>query len=355
MTAMTYPIPGANINSAHFYADNSYQLGNYSKPVNSKIVITIDYTKLLPAITANKYSFYIDTGGSPPLAIDDTKLTANVLSFSVAKGVPDVVYTLGVIIGYTDSSGVTQKRTDYLSLSVPPEDGCGCGPAGIWPAPVNLGTYVNAQGVLFVNSAPRYFAMSTPPEGPNLLDEWYNPSTGLYLHYVSDGATAFWTDLHGQQGTQGATGPVGPQGGVGPQGAVGPQGLQGPPGALGNMMSFIYLPTASTVIFTGADERGNTLKLDPNNDFYATFINGVRQVPTLDFQALPNEIELANPVSSPNVVEIVVTSALQGVGEIYYRATAPVNPGNGSLWVTPPPTPHIHVYDGATSAWALIV
>jgi hypothetical protein len=97
------------------------------------------------------------------------------------------------------------------------------------------------------------------------------------------------------------------------------------------------------------------LALDPNNDFYAVFINGVRQVPTLDFQALPNEIELANPINSPNVIEIVVTSALQGVGEIYYRATAPVNPPNGSLWVTPPPTPHIHVFDGPTSAWVLIV
>lgn len=228
---MTYPIPQNQFATpSYFYADNSYRLGSMVKPVNSQILVTIDYSKLTPAITPSRFMFLVDSGDSPPFGIITPKLTGTILTFVVTGGAPGQTYDVSIVLTKNDST----VRTDVLTVNVTGDEAC-CPPTAL-PVSQNLGTFTGSNGLSYANDVPRYFVTSTQPQGPNVLDMWYNPATGLLQEYVTNGASSYWQSAVGPTGPAGAAGSVGPQGlqGVpGPNGADGPMGSQGPMGTPG--------------------------------------------------------------------------------------------------------------------------
>ena len=201
----------------------------------------------------------------------------------------------------------------------------------------------------------------------------YTVDSSIWVYVGTSISLTGWADLgntvgpqgpqgiQGPQGNDGALGPVGPvgpqgpQGSGGPTGATGPQGdpgpigPQGPQGTLGTLNTYVYQPTTPITVVSGPDERQNTLTLDPTADWCAVYLNGVKQIQGLDYQLAPNQVTLAQPFGPPNVIEVAVTSPQAGAGEIYYRSTPPINPGNGSLWATP--SAQLFVYDFNQGVW----
>lgn len=237
---MNYPIPYNQFTApTYFYADFSYNLGSMVKPVDSQITVTVDYSKLTPAITPARYSFFVDSGDSPRFGIGDPDLTGNVLTFLVYGGAVGQTYDVAIVMINSDGT----VRTDTLAISVIGDDVPNFGPA--LPVSQNLATFTGANGLSFINDAPNYYVSSVAPTNANIMDMWYNPATGLLQEYISNGLTSYWQDAVGPQGLQGPPGQVGAQGPqgsqglpgtpgtVGPQGPAGAPGVPGPPGPTG--------------------------------------------------------------------------------------------------------------------------
>ena len=47
---MNYPIPFSQGNTAYFYANSLNNVGSFNKPMNDRVLITVDYTKLIPPV-----------------------------------------------------------------------------------------------------------------------------------------------------------------------------------------------------------------------------------------------------------------------------------------------------------------
>jgi Chaperone of endosialidase/Collagen triple helix repeat (20 copies) len=227
---MNYPIPQNQFNTqSYFYADNGYNLGSMVKPVNSQITVTVDYSKLTPAITPSRYAFLIDSGDSPRFGISGTTLVSTVLTFVVSGGAPDRTYDIFIVM--TKSDGTV--RTDTLTVNVTGDETC-C-PVSV-PVSQNLGTFTGSNGLVYVNDSPQYYVSSVTPQSPNILDVWYDTATGVLQEYVTNGSSSYWQNAVGPMGPAGPPGQVGPQGlqGVpGPSGPAGTMGSQGPPGTPG--------------------------------------------------------------------------------------------------------------------------
>ena len=227
---MTYPIPASQFSTVtYFYASNSYVLGTMVKPVNSQMLISVDYSKLTPAITPSHYAFLIDSGDSPRFGIVNPKLTSLVLTFIITGGTPGQSYTVSVIL--TKSDGTV--RTDNLIVSILEDEVSQCSCASVGTPPVNFGVFSNPNGMVYANEMPTYFVSPTPPAPANVFDIWYNPTNGQLEQYVTDGLKSFWQPLQGPPGPTGAQGAPGAQGIQGNQGLQGIQGNDGPQGPQG--------------------------------------------------------------------------------------------------------------------------
>lgn len=224
---MNYPIPYNQFTSGtYFYADNGYNLGSMVKPPDSLIWVTVDYSKLTPAVTPTKQAFIIDSGDSPPFGITSAKITGSVLTFIVGGGAPGQTYDIDIVMTLSDFS----VRTDRLTVNVSGSETCYPPPL---PVSQNLGTVSGVGGLEYLNDIPAYYVQDTAPENPNIFDAWFNPSTGVLQEYVTNGLTSYWTNKVGPAGPPGLTGnvgPPGPQGFVGPPGPAGPVGNPGPAG-----------------------------------------------------------------------------------------------------------------------------
>jgi hypothetical protein len=269
---MNYPIPQNQFNTqSYFYADNGYNLGSMVKPVNSQITVTVDYSKLTPAITPSRYAFLIDSGDSPRFGISGTTLVSTTLTFVVSGGAPDRTYDIFIVM--TKSDGTV--RTDTLTVNVTGDETCCSAPV---PVSQNLGTFTGSNGLVYANDVPQYYVSSVTPQSPNIFDMWYNPTTDVVQEYVTNGASSYWLDVVGPTGPPGAPGQVGPQGlqGVpGPSGPAGPMGSQGPagtpgaPGAPGPQgpTGLIGAPGPAGPSVVSAD-AGNAARLGNDNFIY---------------------------------------------------------------------------------------
>lgn len=188
---MNYPIPGNNFATlTTFYVDNTNVLGQFIKYANATINITIDYSKLTPAVNINKISFLIDVGGNPRLLISAPSFTMTALTFTLSQGIFGQTYTIEVIATLVDGT----VRSDFLTIAVPDENGNCCSPV-FPPSGQNQIIQTNSDYLKFINSALQYFVSSTQPQNANIMDQWFNVSNGILYEYITNGATAYWSPL----------------------------------------------------------------------------------------------------------------------------------------------------------------
>ena len=192
---MGYPylIPNAQGDPASFLANSTLILGSYSKPLDARTQISVDYSDVIPPIMIANYSFRVSPGGEPQLWIDGTDIGAGAdfITFFVQGGVAGRSYE--VRLNTKLDSGET--RSDVLTINVLGDD-CGC--TFVMPLPIpGVGDVTSGDGGVTVNTAPRFFVSGTIPVGANVLDRWYNTANGLLYDYVSNGITALWQQAGG--------------------------------------------------------------------------------------------------------------------------------------------------------------
>lgn len=180
----SYPIPGSQADPTAFVANMAGVLGSYDKPVDAKTHLSVDYTQLVTAPTISSYSYLISPGGEPQLQIYGSQLTANVLMFAVQGGIGGRTYT--VTINAKQSNGET--RSDTLTINVLGDDSQSCQIVN----PPLINNLTSADGMMVVNTAPRFFVSATAPINGQAFDQWYNTSTGVLYFCISDGNTFFW-------------------------------------------------------------------------------------------------------------------------------------------------------------------
>jgi hypothetical protein len=174
---------------AYFYAHSGApDLGRFSKDANAAVLCRLDYSQLPTTPSgAGNYSFNVDIGSNPPLAVtsayyDDVNLY---LDFILSGGVEGQGYVLTVEL-------ITANGTviNTLEIDVPLTSGCGATSYGM-----NDANYPIGEGMVFINSAPKYTVSSAIPSGANVKDQWYSSDTGTLFEYVTDGVTYWWQQL----------------------------------------------------------------------------------------------------------------------------------------------------------------
>lgn len=119
-----YPIPGQQSNMASFCANVAHDLGDYNKRIDEVVVILVDYSWIIPALTLVSCSFVVTPGGMPELiptmpAFSGSPL--NHLSFNLSGGIGGINYALTINMHL--STG--EVRSDTLNVNViDPNEGC---------------------------------------------------------------------------------------------------------------------------------------------------------------------------------------------------------------------------------------
>jgi hypothetical protein len=183
-----YPIPGQQVNTAYFYASPNGRLGSYNKPLEANTYIVIDYSQLVPEADVVTFYFRVKPGGEPQLLVSNVLLDAGHVTFNLSGGIGGRTYevTVNSKIAFTN-----EIRSDVLTVNVQGND-CGCA-APITPTyPPGYSGVVSGDGSIIVNTAPRFFVSGTPPVGANVLDRWYETSSGNTYDFVSNGITTYW-------------------------------------------------------------------------------------------------------------------------------------------------------------------
>ena len=185
-----YPIPASQGNIASFVASSTGKLGIYTKALDANTYIVIDYSQLVPEVDVLTFYFRVKPGGEPQLLVSNVLLDAGHVTFNLSGGIGGRTYevTVNSKLAFTN-----EIRSDVLTVNVPGDD---CDSCQIIQAPVNNGV-TSPDGSLLVNTAPRFFVSSTPPNGANVMDQWYNPTTGNLYSNASNGSTANWVILQG--------------------------------------------------------------------------------------------------------------------------------------------------------------
>ena len=212
-----YPIPGSTSVQNAFTANNTGVLGDIDQTAEAKSRVMVDYSQLNPAVTLTGYSFRVRPGGSPQLWVSGSTLgaaPATMLTFMVGGGIRGVQYTLSI----DAMLNTGEVRTDVINVSIAGDD-CGC--QLFVNQPPAAGSSVSPDGSLvYNNTGPRFFVSSTPPVGANVLDRWYNTTTGIVYDYITNGATSSW-----QAADSGGGGGGGGVSNVTPIGQIYPDGV----------------------------------------------------------------------------------------------------------------------------------
>lgn len=270
-----YPIPGAtNTNPNAFVADNTGFLGDVDQSPDAKTLVSVDYSQLTQGVTLTGYSFRVSPGGSPQLWLSGSAITGASLSFYVSGGIGGVQYTVEVIA----TLGDTELRTDTLNVNIQ-GDGCSC--VALAPVPVTSGV-VSSDGLIIVNTSPRFFVSATPPVGPNVLDRWYDVVTDQIFDYVSNGPITYWTPAGGSGGGGGGGG-------------------GGGAGDAANIVKIdAIVPDGSTATFSLT--AGATLVNVAGSNYLFVSVDGVWQEPSTQYAAVGNTITFNVPPSADSAV-----------------------------------------------------
>ena len=135
----------------------------------------------LQRVTLVSNSFRVKPGGEPQLSIDGVTLDTDktMLTF----------YVSGVSAGrrmrlcqcHVDGRQCSLRLC--LTVNVLGDDDCGCMRHALPTYP--RGNVVSGDGSVIVNTAPRFFVSATAPVDPNVLDRWYNTTTGTIFMIMS--------------------------------------------------------------------------------------------------------------------------------------------------------------------------
>jgi hypothetical protein len=188
---MKYALPSGVVNtdSAYYYADSTLALGPLVKELNDQTLVVVDYS-LISSYVVSGYEFALDVTSNPALVVSYPQLNpqGKVLTFLLSGGVTGQQYRLLV-----QTVADINSRVDVLTINIPSSSG-DC--VMINPVPeiyTQLPLGDPTQG--YVNTGTRYFWGAAPPNAPNVMDQWYDPTTQILSEYVTDGVTFFWQTL----------------------------------------------------------------------------------------------------------------------------------------------------------------
>ena len=169
---MKYALPSGVVNtdSAYFYADTTLALGPLVKNLQDQTLVIIDYSQLT-SFVVDGYDFLVDVTSNPALVISYPELNpqGDLLTFLLSGGIVGQQYNLSV-----NTVADINSRTDVLTINIPSSSG-DC--SFINPVPQiysQLPVGDPTQG--YVNTGVRYFWGAAPPNAPNVMDQWYDPT-----------------------------------------------------------------------------------------------------------------------------------------------------------------------------------
>lgn len=181
----SYLIPNSQSDPASFVASSTGMLGAYAKSIDARSFISVDYSRVIPAATLQSYSFKIKPGGEPQLWVDGAVLTAPaLLTFYVNGGIGGRAYE--VTINAKQTNG--EIRTDLLNVQILDDD-CGC--PSVVPSSL-LSNVISGVSGIYSNNAPKLYVGGVAPVGANVLDQWFDTTSGNIYEYISDGITNTW-------------------------------------------------------------------------------------------------------------------------------------------------------------------
>jgi hypothetical protein len=263
---MTYPylVPGSQADPTAFVANTTMDLGSFDKALDQVVKLTVDYSQLPGGFTIASYSFRVSPGGEPQLWVSSPALAGDALSFTIKGGISGRAYEL--IINAKDALGMV--RSDMLTINVFGDD-CDCAtlPTLVYPA-----GNVSADGSVIVNTAPRFFVSATFPVAPNVLDRWYDTTTGEVYDYVSNGLETYWLAANGNSGGGGGSGG----------------------GSAANIVTLAPItPDSATTQFT-LSASGVTVNVSAANTLFVS-VDGVWQEPVTQYATAGNLIQFTQP------------------------------------------------------------
>ena len=276
---MNYPIPFSQANTAYFYINSTNKMGSFDKPIDGRVQLTVDYSKLAPAVSVSKIWFEIEPGGVPPLTIDSVVVADPLVTFFVDGGYSDTSYSVVANAVFDDGS----VHSDLLIVNVFGEGGCAC----VSTSDTYADNYIQfGTQEVFVNKYPRFFVSAIAPTNANLLDRWYDLLNQTWYDYVTDGVTNFWA-------ISGVGAPPPPSGGdSGASGNITIKKMQ--PLALDGVTT--TFPLISTDLFLP--------NVTTNNSLFVS-IDGVWQEPTTQFNASGSSITFATAPAQDSYVFIL--------------------------------------------------
>lgn len=192
-----YSIPGSQTDPWYFIADDTGVLGVFNKSPDGATPIVVDYSLIAPPLSVLGLTFRVSPGGSPQLGLGEASIndTVNGISFYLWGGNAGQTYRVAInaTVNMTIDTTIVYAgvRTDVLTINVL-GDGCACAPVTALPASSGA---VSGDGALVVNTAVRYFVSATPPVGANVMDQWYDPTTGVFSEFVTDGVSSAWEPM----------------------------------------------------------------------------------------------------------------------------------------------------------------
>ena len=271
---MNYPylIPGQQANTTSFVANATLKLGAYSQAIDAITTISVDYSQLIPAVALGGYSFRVSPGGSPPMWINNSVISGNaMLTFTVSGGIGGQAYEVAINATLADG----ERRTDILVVNVLGDDNCcnsalssfGYGSGGGGGTGDGGGGIIDSDGsLIIINDKPRFFVAGLPPVGANVLDRWYETSTGNVYDYITNGVTSYW------------------------QLAGGGGGGDGGGGSAANIINMNPIhPDGSSTGFTLTAVGGTPVTISASNTLFVS-VDGVWQDCTTQYSAANNRI-----------------------------------------------------------------
>ena len=131
---------------------------------------------------------------------------------------------------------------------------------------------------LYCQCPPRFFVSNTFPVNANVLDRWYDTTTGDMFDYVSNGLETYWTE---------------------PVQAVGVVGVAANTGNIIKMQSIA--PDGVTRTFTLIATTGEMVGVINTNTLWVS-VDGVWQEPLAQYNAVDNQIIFTQPPFADSVI-----------------------------------------------------
>ena len=223
---MNYPaaVPINYSNTAYFYPDDTGVLGSFTKSVDAKTLVSLDYSSLLSSLTSKlsikSISFVLNYGSAPQLIVSGATLepTTNIVTFLVSGGLNGLKYNIQIMATLSDGATVNTQSLEVV-VSTPGVTTGNCNtmvPTGGGPPIPDVyqqAQILNGDQTRFGSSFMVFWVSDTAPTTANILDRWYNTTNGLIYDRATDGISVFWVSstTRPAQYTSGPTPPTAPQ------------------------------------------------------------------------------------------------------------------------------------------------